>query len=126
MQIEICDAFETYYCSKEEWLTTEDEEPDALYIVRHGMYVVRMCMYTCMSYACACTHACCVHVCACTHVPYTCVCIHMTRQKCICMPEDEKDDAYIYIYIYIYIPSRYVCAYVCVCDNMCMCLRLAQ
>lgn len=36
LQVEICNAFETYYCSKEEKLCEEDEEPDAMFIVRHG------------------------------------------------------------------------------------------
>lgn len=35
-RVEICDAFETYFCSRHEKLTIEDEEPDCLFIVSHG------------------------------------------------------------------------------------------
>jgi hypothetical protein len=36
VKIEICSGFETYYCSKQEELCTEDEEPDALFVVSNG------------------------------------------------------------------------------------------
>jgi len=36
VKIEVCSGFETYYCSPEEQLTVEDEEPDALFVVRKG------------------------------------------------------------------------------------------
>jgi len=36
VKVEVCSGFETYYCSKQEELCTEDEEPDALFVVSNG------------------------------------------------------------------------------------------
>jgi hypothetical protein len=36
VKVEVCSGFETYYCSPQEELCTEDEEPDSLFVVRNG------------------------------------------------------------------------------------------
>lgn len=36
VKVEVCNAFETYYCSPSEILCAEDEEPDSLFVVRNG------------------------------------------------------------------------------------------
>jgi len=36
VKVEVCNGFETYYCSKQEELCTEDEEPDSLFVVSNG------------------------------------------------------------------------------------------
>jgi hypothetical protein len=40
VKIDVCAAFETYYCSPQEELCFEDEEPDALFLIRTGTVIL--------------------------------------------------------------------------------------